>query len=89
MQFAARSHILEDGFSIRFISLSDIRCQYCCRSPFHALVAHDGPDAVAAQVGVHLAAGADHVVLLQPIGADFAAAIEGWARIAPALVDLG
>jgi probable F420-dependent oxidoreductase len=54
-----------------------------------ALVAHGGPDAVADQVRAQRAAGADHVVLLQPIGTDFAAGIEGWVRIAPALADLG
>jgi hypothetical protein len=49
-----------------------------------ALVAHGGPDAVAAAVRAHRAAGADHVTLLQPIGTEFAAGIDGWVRIAPA-----
>lgn len=51
-----------------------------------ALVAHGGPDAVAVAVDAHRAAGADHVTLLQPIGTDFTAGIDGWVRIAPALV---
>jgi hypothetical protein len=51
-----------------------------------ALVAHAGPDAVAAAVSAHRAAGADHVTLLQPIGTEFAAGVDGWVRIAPALV---
>jgi probable F420-dependent oxidoreductase len=50
-----------------------------------ALVAHGGPDTVAATVRAQLAAGADHVALLQPIGTGFAAGIDGWARLAPAL----
>jgi probable F420-dependent oxidoreductase len=56
-----------------------------------ALVAHGGPDTVAAKVRAHLAAGADHVALLQPIGTEFAAGIDNLARIAPALTsaDLG
>lgn len=54
-----------------------------------ALVAHGGPDTIAAKVRAHLAAGADHVTLLQPIGTEFAPGIEQWERIAPALADLG
>jgi alkanesulfonate monooxygenase SsuD/methylene tetrahydromethanopterin reductase-like flavin-dependent oxidoreductase (luciferase family) len=53
------------------------------------LVAHGGPDTVAAKVRAHLAAGADHVTLLQPIGTEFAPGIDRWAQIAPALADLG
>jgi probable F420-dependent oxidoreductase len=53
-----------------------------------ALIAHGGPDTIAAQVHAHLAAGADHVTLLQPIGTEFAPGIDQWARIAPALADI-
>jgi probable F420-dependent oxidoreductase len=51
-----------------------------------ALVAHGGPDAVAVAVAAHRTAGADHVTLLEPIGTGFAAGIDGWLRIAPAVV---
>lgn len=53
------------------------------------LVAHEGPDAAAAHVRAHLDAGADHVVLLQPIGTEFARGVAGWVRIAPAMTALG
>jgi probable F420-dependent oxidoreductase len=53
-----------------------------------ALVAHSGPDAVAAAAHAHLAAGADHVTLLLPIGTAFAAGIDQLARVAPALAGL-
>lgn len=53
-----------------------------------ALVAHGGPNTIAAKVRAHLAAGADHVTLLQPIGTEFAPGIDHWTRIAPALADL-
>jgi probable F420-dependent oxidoreductase len=54
-----------------------------------ALVVHGGPDTIAATVHAHLAAGADHVTLLQPIGTEFAPGIDHWALIAPVLADLG
>ena len=53
-----------------------------------ALVAHGGPDTIAAKVRAHLAAGADHVALLQPIGTEFTPGVERWAQVAPALTDL-
>jgi probable F420-dependent oxidoreductase len=53
-----------------------------------ALVAHGGPDAVAAKVRAHLAAGADHVTLLLPVGTEFTPGIDQLARAAPALADL-
>lgn len=43
----------------------------------------------AANVGEHLAAGADHVVLLAPIGGEFGAAIDQFEELAPALHALG
>jgi probable F420-dependent oxidoreductase len=53
-----------------------------------ALVAHGGPDAIAAKVGDHLAAGADHVVLLLPIGTEFTLGVDHLVRIAPALTEV-
>lgn len=53
-----------------------------------ALVAHGGPDAIAGQVRAHLAAGADHVTLLLPIGTEFGVGIQQLTGIAPALADL-
>ncbi|MFJ7219303.1 LLM class flavin-dependent oxidoreductase [Amycolatopsis sp. NPDC098790] len=54
-----------------------------------AVVAHGGPDAVAAKVREHLAAGADHVLLMPPPADDFGAGIAVLDRLAPALADLG
>ncbi|WP_067884571.1 TIGR03620 family F420-dependent LLM class oxidoreductase [Nocardia vaccinii] len=53
-----------------------------------ALVAHGTPDSIAEKVREHLAAGADHVTLLQPIGTEFASGIDGYVKIAPALTGL-
>jgi len=49
-----------------------------------AVVAHDEPDAVAAKARAHLAAGADHVVLMPPATDDFTADVETLERLAPA-----
>jgi probable F420-dependent oxidoreductase len=52
-----------------------------------ALVAHGNPDSIAAAVAAHLAAGADHVVLM-PSGTverDLMAAVELLERLAPAV----
>ncbi|MEV5649599.1 TIGR03620 family F420-dependent LLM class oxidoreductase [Nocardia sp. NPDC052254] len=54
-----------------------------------ALVAHGTPDAIAAKVREHLDAGADHVVLLAPIGTEFVSGVAGSTRLAPALSGLG
>jgi probable F420-dependent oxidoreductase len=53
-----------------------------------ALVAHGGPDTIAAKVRAHRAAGADHVTLLLPIGTEFAPGIHQLTSVAPALADL-
>jgi probable F420-dependent oxidoreductase len=53
-----------------------------------ALVAHGDPAAIAAGVREHLAAGADHVVLLLPMGSDFATGVQQFERLAPALSEL-
>lgn len=50
-----------------------------------ALVAHGGPEAVAAGVRRHLAAGADHVALLPPIGTPFASGAEALTDLVAAL----
>jgi len=50
-----------------------------------ALVAHGDPEAVAATVREHIAAGADHVTLLLPIGIDFAVGLARLEQLAPAL----
>ncbi|MFJ9779708.1 TIGR03620 family F420-dependent LLM class oxidoreductase [Amycolatopsis sp. NPDC101161] len=54
-----------------------------------AVVAHGGPDAIAAKVREHLAAGADHVLLMPPSADDFGADIAVLERLAPAFADLG
>jgi probable F420-dependent oxidoreductase len=54
-----------------------------------AIVAHGDPDAIAAKVREHLAAGADHVTLLPPIGTDFSAGVDRLEHITPALVGVG
>jgi probable F420-dependent oxidoreductase len=54
-----------------------------------ALVAHGDPAAIADRVGEHLSAGADHVVLMQPIGADFAASVGQFEQLAPAMAGSG
>jgi probable F420-dependent oxidoreductase len=50
-----------------------------------ALVAHGDPAVIAACVRELLAAGADHVVLLLPMGSDFATGVQQFDRLAPAL----
>jgi probable F420-dependent oxidoreductase len=54
-----------------------------------AIVAHGDPAAIAAKVGEHLAAGADHVTLLPPIGTDFSVGVDQLEHIASALVGIG
>jgi probable F420-dependent oxidoreductase len=50
-----------------------------------ALVAHGDPAAIEVGVREHLAAGADHVVLLLPMGSDFATGVQQFELLAPAL----
>lgn len=54
----------------------------------NALVAHGDPADIAATVAEHLAAGADHVTLLPPIGGEFAASIEQLEQLGPVLAEL-
>jgi hypothetical protein len=51
-----------------------------------AMVAHGDRTAVAAAVREHLAAGADHVTLMLPMGTDFAAGIVQLESLSPALL---
>ena len=53
-----------------------------------AIVGHGGPAAIAAKVREHVAAGADHVPLMLPIGGDFSAGVDKLEQIAPALIQL-
>jgi probable F420-dependent oxidoreductase len=55
----------------------------------NALVAHGDPLAIAAAARKHLDAGADHVVLLLPMGGDFATGVDQLEQLAPALGLLG
>lgn len=78
--YAAR--LVELGYSVRDIDEVSDRL-------VNALVAHGDPAGVAAKAGEHLAAGADHVVLLAPIGGEFGAGIDQFEELAPALHALG
>jgi probable F420-dependent oxidoreductase len=70
------------GYSVRDIeNVSD--------GLLNALVAHGDPAAIAAKVDEHLDAGADHVVLLLPMGGDFATGVRQLERLAPALAGRG
>jgi probable F420-dependent oxidoreductase len=51
-----------------------------------AVMAHGDPAAIAVKVREHLAAGADHVTLLPPIGTDFSVGVDQLERLAPALL---
>jgi probable F420-dependent oxidoreductase len=53
------------------------------------VVAYGGPDAIAAKAAEHLAAGADHVVLMPPTTGDFTADVGVLERLAPAFGSLG
>ena len=53
-----------------------------------AIVAHGDPATIAAKAREHLAAGADHVVLMRPMGGDFAAGVDQLEHLAPALTAL-
>jgi probable F420-dependent oxidoreductase len=78
--YAAR--MAELGYTAREIADVDDRL-------VDALVAHGDSAAIAARAQEHLAAGADHVTLLLPIGGEFTAGIDRLEQLAPALVELG
>jgi probable F420-dependent oxidoreductase len=50
-----------------------------------AVVAYGDPAAIAAKVREHLAAGADHLTLLLPIGGEFTAGVDQLEQLAPEL----
>jgi probable F420-dependent oxidoreductase len=50
----------------------------------NAVVAHGNPAAIGAMVREHVAAGADHVALLLPVGGDFATGVGQYEEIAQA-----
>ncbi|MBF6243355.1 MULTISPECIES: LLM class flavin-dependent oxidoreductase [Nocardia] len=54
-----------------------------------ALVAHGRAESIVVTIRAQLDAGADHVVLLPPIGTEFGSGIEQLVSIAPALRELG
>ena len=54
----------------------------------HATIEQDDASAIMATVRGHLAAGADHVLLGQPIGTDFTAGVDHLEQLAPALAEL-
>ncbi len=54
----------------------------------HATIEQDDASAIMARVREHLAAGADHVLLGQPIGTDFTAGVDHLEQLAPALAEL-
>jgi probable F420-dependent oxidoreductase len=78
--YAAR--MAELGYTAREIADVDDRL-------VDALVAHGDSAAVAAKVHEHLAAGADHVTLLLPIGGEFTVGIDQLELLAPVLAELG
>src|SRR5450755_4706277 len=54
----------------------------------HATIEQGDASAIMATVREHLAAGADHVLLGQPIGTDFTAGVDHLEQLAPALAEL-
>ncbi len=54
----------------------------------NSLVAHGAPADIAVKVSEHLAAGADHVTLLPPIGGEFASGIAQLEELGAALAEL-
>lgn len=54
-----------------------------------AIVGHGDPGAIAATVGQHLSAGADHVTVMTQAGGDFAAGLDQLEQLAPAITTLG
>jgi probable F420-dependent oxidoreductase len=54
-----------------------------------AIIGHGDPASIATKAREHLAAGADHVLVMRPMGGDFTAGVANLERLAPALVELG
>jgi probable F420-dependent oxidoreductase len=53
-----------------------------------AVVGHGDPASIGAKVREHLAAGADHVLIMRSIVGDYSAGIDELERLAPALVEI-
>ncbi|MEG8177405.1 TIGR03620 family F420-dependent LLM class oxidoreductase [Nocardia terpenica] len=53
-----------------------------------SIVAHPDPAAIAAAIRAHLAAGADHVMLMTSLGGDYATGIAQLERIAPEVTEI-
>ncbi len=87
---AASATLGAPGFASRLVELgysaSDIN--EVSERMVNALVAHGDPSDVAAAVREHLAAGADHVALLPPVGGEFGAGIDHLEGLGPALAEL-
>ncbi len=73
-----RAAVAEFGYEIAENATADDRV-------VDALVAHGTPDSITSKIEEHLAAGADHVTLLQPIGTEFASGIDRYVDIAQAV----
>jgi hypothetical protein len=54
----------------------------------HATIEQGSASAIAATVREHLATGADHVLLGQPIGTDFTAGVDHLEQLAPVLAEM-
>jgi probable F420-dependent oxidoreductase len=56
----------------------------------NAIVAHGDPDSIAAAVGAHRAAGADHVILMPPgaVGSDLMTGLRQLEHLAPAVLQV-
>ncbi|WP_156687112.1 TIGR03620 family F420-dependent LLM class oxidoreductase [Mycobacterium sp. Marseille-P9652] len=74
--YAAR--LSELGYSARDIAETSDRL-------VNAIVAHGESSSIAAKVREHLAAGADHVTLLTPLGGDFATGVAQLEELSPAV----
>lgn len=53
-----------------------------------SIVAHPDPAAIAAAIRAHLAAGADHVMLMTSLGGDYATGIAQLEQIAPEVTEI-
>ena len=53
-----------------------------------AVVGHGDPTSISTKVREHLDAGADHVLVMHPVGGDYGAGIDSLERLAPALVEI-
>lgn len=54
-----------------------------------AVIGHGEPASIAAKAREHLAAGADHVLVMRRVGGDFATGVDELEGLAPALTEIG